>query len=335
MRTRALLQSTVLAAVLALALAACGSDPTPTPTAEPTATPTPTAMPVADSGGEGADDEGADDEGDDHGHDEGDGHGHDEGDDHGHDEGDGHGHDEGDGHGHDEGDDHGHDEGDGHGHDEGDDHGHDEGDEHEGHDHGELAPTATPMPTATPDPAFERATGDVGGVVFVVGEGSKATFSVGEVLVNVSLPDYEAVLRTTRISGEVRLDGGPSLLSIDLHSMVSDDTYRDRYVQNRMFPGQPSASVAFGDLTPLPAGFTDGEEVEAEVTGTLSINDMDVPLVFAVEARDDGDIVYVVGRTSFTWDEIGEPVPSAPVIVSLEDEVRAEILLALTPMPAP
>ena len=212
------------------------------------------------------------------------------------------------------------------------DHGHD----HSGHDHGDLAPTATPTPTPTPDPDanFERGTGDVDGVVFVVSEGSEATFSVDEELANVSIPDYEAVMRTTGISGEIYLDGGASALALDLHSMTSDDSFRDRYVQNRMFPDQREATISFGDLTPLPAGFTDGEEVAAEIVGTLGINGVDVPLTFAVQARDDGDVVYVLGRSSFTWDEINEPVPDARVIVSLGDEVRVEVLLALTPQPA-
>lgn len=200
--------------------------------------------------------------------------------------------------------------------------------------------TPTPMPTAKPEapspdapttaPA-ERSTGQVDGIVFVVSEGSEATFSVGEVLANVSIPNYEAVMRTTGLTGEVRLDGGASLVTVDLHSMESDEPFRDRYVQNRMFPGQPSASVSFGDLTPLPDGFTNGDPVTTESTGTLRINDMDVPLTFTIEARDDGDVVHVLGRSTFTWDQIGEPVPSARVVVSVEDEVRVEVLLALRP----
>ena len=177
----------------------------------------------------------------------------------------------------------------------------------------------------------ERSTGDVDGVVFAVAEGSKATFSVGEVLAGVNIPNYEAVMHTTGLSGEVRLDGGASLVTLDLHSMTSDEPYRDRYVQSRMFPGQPSASVSFGDLTPLPDGFTNGDPVSTEVNGTLSINGMDVPLAFVIEARDDGDEVFVVGRSTFTWDQIGEPVPTARSVVSVEDEVRVEVLLALRP----
>ncbi len=197
--------------------------------------------------------------------------------------------------------------------------------------------TPTPVPTAMPEaPAeepepAERSTGQVDGIVFAVSEGSEATFSVGEVLAGVSVPNYEAVMHTTGLSGEVRLDGGASVVTVDLHSMTSDEPFRDRYVQSRMFPGQPTASVTFGDLTPLPGGFTNGDPVTTEVTGTLNINDMDVPLAFEIEARDDGDAVFVLGRSIFTWDQIGEPVPTARSVVSVEDEVRVEVLLALKP----
>ena len=193
-----------------------------------------------------------------------------------------------------------------------------------------AADTPTAPPAEAPA-ASERSTGQVDGIVFVVSDGSEATFSVGEVLANVSIPDYEAVMRTTGLTGEVRLDGGASLVTVDLHSMTSDEPFRDRYVQNRMFPGQPSATVAFGDLTPLPSGFTNGDEITTEVTGTLNINGMDVPLTFEVEARDDGDTVFVLGRSTFTWDQIGEPVPSARIVVSVEDEVDVNVLLALKP----
>ena len=210
---------------------------------------------------------------------------------------------------------------------------------------GERGPTATPLsagdtPTAptppdspsTPAP-FSRSTGEVDGVRFVVGADSEATFSVDEELVRVTVPNYEAVMRTDELSGEVRLDGGDSLITVGLHGMTSDEEFRDRYVRSRMFPNQPAAEVAFGDLTPLPDGFADGDTATADVTGTLRINGMDVPLTFAVEARDDGDVVYVVGRSSFTWDDIGEPVPTARSVVSVGDEVRVEVLLALTPTP--
>ena len=197
-------------------------------------------------------------------------------------------------------------------------------------------PTATPTqaaPTATPTPGpapADRAVGEVDGVAFVMGKGSEATFTVTEQLATLSLPN-DAVMRTTGLSGEVRLDGGASEVSVDLHSMTSDSSGRDGYVRFRMFPDQPSATVRFGDLRPLPDGFTDGVEVSTTATGELSINDLTHSLVFDIEARDDGDVVYVVGRTTFTWADIGMPPPSARIVVSVEDEVRVEVLLALRP----
>ena len=206
---------------------------------------------------------------------------------------------------------------------------------------GDATPTPAPAPTDTPQveqpaptataPAGEPAPTD--GVRFVVGTGSEATFSVDEELARVTVPNYEAVMRTDELSGEVRLDGGDSLITVGLHGMTSDEPFRDRYVRSRMFPNQPTAEVAFGDLTPLPDGFADGDTATADVAGTLRINGMDVPLTFAVEARDDGDRVHVLGRSSFTWDDIGEPVPTARSVVSVGDEVRVEVLLALTPTP--
>ncbi|MCE2469969.1 MAG: hypothetical protein J4F32_05595, partial [Dehalococcoidia bacterium] len=106
----------------------------------------------------------------------------------------------------------------------------------------QTAPAATPAPTptqaaptATPSPTpVQRTVGEVDGVAFVVGEGSKATFTVTEQLANLPLP-IDAVMRTTGLSGEVRLDGGVSEVAVDLHSMTSDSSQRDNYVRFRMF----------------------------------------------------------------------------------------------------
>ena len=193
---------------------------------------------------------------------------------------------------------------------------------------------ATPTVAPTDRAAFERSTGDVDGVVFAVTVDSEATFTVQEQLASLALPN-DAVMRTSELGGEVRLDGGESRVTLDLQSMTSDSSNRDRYVQSRLFPGQQTATITFGDLRPLPAGFVNGDEVSTEVTGTLSINSIEVPLTFAVETRDDGDSVVVLGRTDFTWDQLAMPVPTARPVVSVEDTVRVNVLLTLEPQPAP
>ena len=149
-------------------------------------------------------------------------------------------------------------------------------------------------------------------------------------MVRLSLPN-DAVMRTSAISGEVRLDGRPSEVRIDLHQLSSDQSFRDRYVRDRMFPGTPIATFVVPDAGAAPQGLAEGQEVTTQVAGSLQIRDITVPLVFEVEARDDGDIMYVVGRTTFTWEQLDIPTPEAPVVASIEDEVRVEVLLALVP----
>ena len=191
--------------------------------------------------------------------------------------------------------------------------------------------TATQPPTEAADvPTGPRQTGQVEGITFVVSEGSEATFTVQEQLERLPLPN-DAVLRTTALSGEVRLDGGVSSISIDLHKLSSDQTFRDRYVRSTMFPMDPIATFTVDDIGPLPNGFADGEAVSTQVSGTFLVRGVEVPMTFDIEARDDGDVVFAVGRTTFTWDEASIEAPTAISVVWVAEEVSVEVLLALRP----
>ena len=49
-----------------------------------------------------------------------------------------------------------------------------------------------------------------------------------EQLVRLPLPN-DAVMRTTALSGEVQLDGRPSVIEIDLQQLSSDQEFRVRW----------------------------------------------------------------------------------------------------------
>ena len=198
-----------------------------------------------------------------------------------------------------------------------------------------TAMTATPMATATPLAAdtsegSSREMGEYEGIVFLVSEGSEATFTVTEKLARLSLPN-DAVMRTTVLVGEVRLDGGVSVIELDLHSMTSDQGNRDRYVRTRMFGDYPTATFTVPAVSELPDGFAEGEEVDTQVEGSLEIRGITVPLEFDVEARDDGDRVFILGRTTFTWQDMEITPPVVGPVQSIEDEVRVEVLLSVEP----
>ena len=193
---------------------------------------------------------------------------------------------------------------------------------------GDLAlppsPSATPSApaTATTAPPPSGATAQA----FIVSEGSKITFTVAEELSNVPLR-FDAVITSTGLSGTANLDGQPSVVTLDLHSLSSDQTYRDEYIRERLFSATPEAVFTVGQLPDLPQGFLDGEETNGELSGSLQIGEAVTPLVFQVEARRDGDVINVLGLTKFTWEQLGLTKPTASRVVYLDDEVRVQVLL--------
>ena len=196
-------------------------------------------------------------------------------------------------------------------------------------------PTATAEQALTEQPPTEpaaapRSTGEYEGYTFVVSDGSEATFTVEEQLASLSLPN-NAVMRTTSLSGEVHLDGRPSVVEVELQTLSSDQTFRDRYVRSRMFNQFPLAIFTVGDIGEIPDGLAEGEEVTTQVDGLLEVHGGVFPITFDIQARDDGDSMFILGRTTFTWDQVEVPRPQAQSVVSIEDEVRVEILLAVVP----
>ena len=113
------------------------------------------------------------------------------------------------------------------------------------------APTAAPVDTPTPTEPPPADPGSYEGVTYVVGDGSEATFTVEEKLSSLPLPN-DAVVRTTALSGEVHFDGRPSVIEIQLHELESDQSRRDRYIRERMFPNDPVATFTLPDA-PVPS----------------------------------------------------------------------------------
>ena len=203
---------------------------------------------------------------------------------------------------------------------------------------GEAA-MAKPTDAAPPEPApasmdaepdSEPESEPGGGMAYVVGAGSEATFTVNEKLAWLDLPN-DAVMRTTGLSGMLYLDGQPSVVELDLHSMTSDSDRRDRYVRQRMFPDHPTAVFTVIDLGELPDPVPVGEVIAREVPGELAIGGVTRPITFAVEARLDSAELFVLGRTAFTWQELDIPPPNIPGRIQVKDEVRVEVLLAARP----
>ena len=205
------------------------------------------------------------------------------------------------------------------------------------------APTAVPTavaesteaPTVPPTEVLAQATEsptdepEESGLVFTIGEGSKATFTVEEELGRAPVR-FDAVISSTGLTGMANLNGNPSVITLDLHSLESDQNFRDQYIRNRLFPDTPEAVFTVDELPDLPQGFFDGEETTGQLNGSLQIGETVTPLVFDVEARKDGDTINILGLTTFTWEQMGLTKPTARSVVYLSDEVRVQVLLIAT-----
>ena len=206
---------------------------------------------------------------------------------------------------------------------------------------GELSlpprPTAVAAaPTEAPTPTAEADTGEtadaVGTEAYVIGEGSEITFTVEEEL-GRSPVRFDAVISGTGLSGVANLSGESSVVTLDLHSLESDQQFRDQYIRSRLFPDTPEAVVTVEQLPDLPQSFLDGEETTGQLEGSLKIGETVTPLVFDVTARRDGSTINVLGKTTFTWDQLGLRKPTARSVVYLAEEVRVEVLLVAQAAP--
>ena len=180
-------------------------------------------------------------------------------------------------------------------------------------------PAATPTSQPVPDESES-------GARYVVREGSEITFTVEEELRNVPLP-FDVVIRTTELSGEINVDGQPSSISVDLHTLVSDQQFRDSYIRSRMFPDHPVATFTVESAGELPPEFSEGEQFERQAAGTLNVNGRDVPMTFELKVRNDGNVLNILGRTSFTWEQLDIPVPTARSVVRVAEEVFVQVLV--------
>lgn len=187
----------------------------------------------------------------------------------------------------------------------------------------EPVPTTAPaMTTNTPEPGPTDGT-------FVVGEGSEATFTVNEKLSRLPLPN-DAVLRTGDISGEIDLSAATASLEIDLHSLTSDESRRDDYVKNRLFPSQRIATIEVSEFPDIPEEFADGQSFTSTVTGTVNVNGVDADIEFELESRLDPDRLLVLVKGDFTWADFRMSAPTSNFFV-VKDDVHVEVLISAPP----
>lgn len=147
------------------------------------------------------------------------------------------------------------------------------------------------------------------------------------------LGNVEAVGRTPVVSGSLEAAGtsiDAATIEVDLTTITSDQPRRDPAIQRALdtvtFPIATIASRGPADLGALPV---EGEPFSATLPATLTIRgisqDVDVPLT----GQRVGDVVVVVGTLPIDFTAFDVTMPTAPVVLSVEDTGSLEWQLFL------
>lgn len=133
-----------------------------------------------------------------------------------------------------------------------------------------------------------------------------------------------AVGRTPDVSGQLDLAGTvieSFAIEADLSTLATDNQFRNGAIGRTLgvdqFPTATFVSTEPVDLGEIPP---EGEVFATSVPGTLTIRDISQDIVVDLEAGRGGNNVVVVGTWPIEFADFEIDMPSAPVVVSVEND---------------
>jgi len=163
--------------------------------------------------------------------------------------------------------------------------------------------------------------------------GSFAGFRLEEVLSNVG--STTVVGRTSGVTGSLAFDGATLVsgsFSVDLTTLATDKTQRDSRMKSALETTRfPTATFTVDGPIALGAEPTEGAVLSIDVPGTFTIHGKSVDNTVHIDATVTNGVLAVVGSAPFVLADYSLTVPSAPIVVSVEDHGIIEFQLYLTP----
>jgi polyisoprenoid-binding protein YceI len=149
--------------------------------------------------------------------------------------------------------------------------------------------------------------------------------------------EVEAVGRTPAVSGQLEAVGSvieSALIEADLSAIISDRPRRDGAIQRALGTGEfPTATFVSSEPVDLGAVPVEGEPFTASVPGSITIRDISQEVTLELTGQRVGDVVVVVGALPVDFTSFAVTMPTAPIVVSVEDAGDLEWQLFLTRMP--
>lgn len=216
----------------------------------------------------------------------------------------------------------------------------------------EATNTPIPPPAAQPEESYPAdADAPAGGEqaagprTFVVIPGqSTASYLVDEEFLEdalgklgINAGEVDVVGTTDSVNGQIVLDLGNSAaplgetsFSADLSLLKTDQDRRDRWIQENgpRFSLSPQAAFRATSIEGLPDSYTEGNTVQFQLAGDLTIRDVTQPVVFDVVAAINNGSLVGTAETRLLMSNFGIEPPSFARTLSVADEfgIRVNIV---------
>lgn len=144
----------------------------------------------------------------------------------------------------------------------------------------------------------------------------------------------EAVGKTNAIEGTITLDFsdlsnalGENNFTVQMNTFVTGRDMRDNWIRTDgpQFDRYPTATFVATAIEGAPATYTEGEEVNFQLVGDLTIREVARPTTFDVTARLEGNTLTGTATTAAKLTDFGIEPPSFANTLTVDDDFRMEV----------
>lgn len=156
---------------------------------------------------------------------------------------------------------------------------------------------------------------------------STASYSVYEDLIFQNKPNNDAIGTTRNVTGNFQISTGNAPLvtgmtiKVDLRTLQSDSSMRDRHVQDSLdTTTYPYATFVSVSTQGLPANYTDGQAVNFKLLGNLTLHGKTNGETFVIQGKVVGNTITGTATTTVYMTDFGVQPPNLANIVSVQDK---------------
>jgi polyisoprenoid-binding protein YceI len=201
---------------------------------------------------------------------------------------------------------------------------------------------ATPAPAPTAAPAATAASAPAGFRTFTIAPAeSKASYIVDEEFFADALTKYniaagkvQTVGSTQEIAGQLQLNLddpasslGDNRFTVQINTLTSDQALRDGWIRRNgpRLNDYPTAKFVATGIEGAPASYSEGEEVQFQLVGNLTMRDITQPATFDVTATLQGDTITGKATTRALLSAFGIDPPNFANTLVVGDEFSIEV----------